>query len=208
MQTKKEKNKSWLFITGFLLLFLGISAITYYVASNKNLDNQEQNALKDFYIKEQEIIEDDKKDEEPKNEEVKEHKKIEYIAVLKIPKINLERGLVDPSSYLNNIDYNVQILKNSAMPDQKYGNVMLAAHSGNARVSYFRNLDKLSINDEVSIDYKGHTYTYKVVNIYDIDKTGKAQIFRNKNTNTLTLVTCRHNTEKQIIIICELSNTN
>lgn len=139
---------------------------------------------------------------------MKEHKKIEYIAVLKIPKINLERGLVDPSSYLNNIDYNVQILKNSAMPDQKYGNVMLAAHSGNARVSYFRNLDKLSINDEVSIDYKGHTYTYKVVNIYDIDKTGKAQIFRNKNTNTLTLVTCRHNTEKQIIIICELSNTN
>ena len=130
MQTKKEKNKSWLAITGFLLLFLGISAITYYVASNKNLDNQEQNALKDFYIKEQEIIEDDKKDEEPKNEEVKEHKKIEYIAVLKIPKINLERGLVDPSSYLNNIDYNVQILKNSAMPDQKYGNVMLAAHSG------------------------------------------------------------------------------
>ena len=208
MQTKKKKNKSWLAITGFLLLFLGISAITYYVASNKNLDNQEQNALKDFYIKEQEIIEDDKKDEEPKNEEVKEHKKIEYIAVLKIPKINLERGLVDPSSYLNNIDYNVQILKNSAMPDQKYGNVMLAAHSGNARVSYFKNLDKLSINDEVSIDYKGHTYTYKVVNIYDIDKTGKAQIFRNKNTNTLTLVTCRHNTEKQIIIICELSNTN
>ena len=65
MQTKKEKNKSWLAITGFLLLFLGISAITYYVASNKNLDNQEQNALKDFYIKEQEIIEDDKKDEEP-----------------------------------------------------------------------------------------------------------------------------------------------
>ena len=140
MQAKKEKNKSWLFITGFLLLFLGIGAITYYVVLNKRLDNQEQNALKDFYIKEQEIIEDDKKDEEPKNEEVKEHKKIEYIAVLKIPKINLERGLVDPNSYLNNIDYNVQILKNSAMPDQKYGNVMLAAHSGNARVSYFRNL--------------------------------------------------------------------
>ena len=208
MQTKKERNrKSWLGITGFLLLFLGISVITYYVAMNKKLDNQEKDALKDFYIQEQEIINDDKKDEEPKNEEVKEQKKIEYIAVLKIPKINLERGLVDPSSYLNNVDYNVQILKNSAMPDQKYGNVMLAAHSGNARVSYFRNLDKLSINDEVSIDYKGHTYTYKVVNIYDIDKTGKAQIIRNKNTNTLTLVTCRHNTNRQIVVICELTNT-
>ena len=204
MQTKKEKNKSWLAITGFLLLFLGISAITYYVASNKNLDNQEQNALKDFYIKEQEIIEDDKKDEEPKNEEVKEHKKIEYIAVLKIPKINLERGLVDPNSYLNNVDYNIQILKNSAMPDQRFGNVMLAAHSGNARISYFRNLDKLDINDNVSISYKGKIYSYKVVNIYDIEKNGKAQIIRNKNVSTLTLVTCRHNTNKQMIVICEL----
>ena len=204
MQTKKEKNKSWLAITGFLLLFLGISAITYYVASNKNLDNLEQNALKDFYIKEQEIIEDDKKDEEPKNEEVKEHKKIEYIAVLKIPKINLERGLVDPNSYLNNVDYNIQILKNSAMPDQRFGNVMLAAHSGNARISYFRNLDKLDINDNVSISYKGKIYSYKVVNIYDIEKTGKAQIIRNKNVSTLTLVTCRHNTNKQMIVICEL----
>lgn len=208
MQRKKEKNKSWLLITGFLLLLLGIGAITYYVVLNKSLDNQEQDALKDFYIQEQEIIEDNKKDEEPKNEEVKEQKKIEYIAVLKIPKINLERGLVNPNSYLNNIEYNVQILKNSAMPDQEKGNVMLAAHSGNARVSYFRYLYKLSIDDEVIIDYKGHTYTYKVVSIYDVDKTGKAQIYRNKNTNTLTLVTCRHNTNKQIIVICELANTN
>lgn len=208
MQTKKERNKkSWLVITGFLLLFSGISAITYYVAINQKINNQEKDALKDFYV-EQETIEEKDTTEEPKNEEVKEHKKIEYIAVLKIPKINLERGLVDPNSYLNNIDYNVQILKNSAMPDYKNGNVMLAAHSGNARVSYFRNLDKLSVDDVVTIDYKGKTYTYKVVNIYDIEKTGKAQIIRNKNTNTLTLVTCRHNTNRQIIVICELTNTN
>ena len=143
--------------------------------------------------------------EEPiKKEEVKEQRKIEYIAVLKIPKINLERGLVVPNSYLNNVDYNIQILKNSARPDQRFGNVMLAAHSGNARISYFRNLDKLDINDNVSISYKGKIYSYKVVNIYDIEKNGKAQIIRNKNVSTLTLVTCRHNTNKQMIVICEL----
>ena len=208
MQTKKEKNKSWLAITGFLLLFLGISAITYYVASNKNLDNQEQNALKDFYIKEQEIIEDDKKDEKPKNEEVKEHKKIEYIAVLKIPKINLERGLVDPNSTLNNVNYNIQIVNNSSMPDEVNGNMILASHSGNARISYFRHLNKLKIDDDVIIDYKNKTYNYKVVNTYEVDKTGKAPIIRNNNISTLTLVTCIHNTNKQLIVICELMNTN
>lgn len=205
MAIKKEKNKSWLIVIGFLILFLGISVITYYIASNKHLDNLEDDALKEFYVQEQEIIDTEDTAIEPEKEEVKEHKKIEYIAVLKIPKINLERGLVDSSSYLNNINYNVQILNNSAMPDQRYGNVMLAAHSGNARISYFRNLDKLDIDDEVIIIYKGKTYTYKVVNTYDIEKTGKAQIIRNKNVSTLTLVTCRHNTNRQIIVICELS---
>lgn len=204
MAVKKEKNKSWLVITGFFILLLGISTITYYFISNKQLDNLEDDALKTFYIEEGKINNEVEQPKEPKKEEVKEHKKIEYIAVLKIPKINLERGLVDPNSYLNNVDYNIQILKNSAMPDQRFGNVMLAAHSGNARISYFRNLDKLDINDNVSISYKGKIYSYKVVNIYDIEKNGKAQIIRNKNVSTLTLVTCRHNTNKQMIVICEL----
>lgn len=204
MAVKKEKNKSWLVITGFFILLLGISTITYYFISNKQLDNLEDDALKTFYIEEEKINNEVEQPKKSKKEEVKEHKKIEYIAVLKIPKINLERGLVDPNSYLNNVDYNIQILKNSAMPDQRFGNVMLAAHSGNARISYFRNLDKLDINDNVSISYKGKIYSYKVVNIYDIEKNGKAQIIRNKNVSTLTLVTCRHNTNKQMIVICEL----
>ena len=42
------------------------------------------------------------------------------------------------------------------------------------------------------------------IRIYDIEKTGKAEIIKNKNTTTLTLITCRHNTNKQIVIICEL----
>lgn len=204
MAVKKEKNKSWLVITGFFILLLGISTIIYYFISNKQLDNLEDDALKTFYIEEEKINNEVEQLKEPEKEEVKEHKKIEYIAVLKIPKINLERGLVVPNSYLNNVDYNIQILKNSAMPDQRFGNVILAAHSGNARISYFRNLDKLDINDNVSISYKGKIYSYKVVNIYDIEKNGKAQIIRNKNVSTLTLVTCRHNTNKQMIVICEL----
>ena len=203
MQRKKEKNKSWLLITGFLLLLLGIGAITYYVVLNKSLDNQEQDALKDFYIQEQEIIEDNKKDEEPKNEEVKEQKKIEYIAVLKIPKINLERGLVDPNSYLNNVKYDLQWIDGTSMPDEENGNVIIAGHSGSARISYFRKLDKLVIGDDIFLVYNNTEYKYKVVDIYDIEKTGTAEIIRNKNKSTLTLITCRHNTNKQIVVICE-----
>lgn len=203
MESKKEKNKSWFIITGSLLFLIGASLIAYNYLSNKTIDNKEQEALEDFY-KEEIIIEPTI--DTPKKEEVKEQIKIEYIAVLKIPKINLERGLVDPNSYLNNVNYNLEFIKGTSMPDEKNGNVIIAGHSGSARTSYFKKLDQLSIGDSTSLIYKGITYTYKVVDIYDIEKTGKAEIVRNKDINTLTLITCRHGTNKQIVIICELES--
>ena len=148
--------------------------------------------------------EDENKETEVNDDEgQKEIKKINYIAVLKINKINLVRGLVDESSYLNNVKYNVQIIKGSNMPDVVGGNLILAAHSGNARVSYFRNLYKLEIGDEATIDYNDKTYRYKVVNIYDVNKNGKVEIKRDLSKTTLTLITCRHNTERQIVTILE-----
>jgi len=197
-----KRNKSWLIIIGSFLILSGIGLIGYDYYSNKVIDNQEDLAIEEFY-QEEEIEESvDEIKEEPKEE--KKEEKINYIAVLKIPKIKLVRGLVDRNSYQNNIKYNVQILKDSSMPDEDKGNVILAAHSGNARISYFKNLDKLIIGDDISIEYNSVIYNYKVVDIYLIDKTGTAEIIRDKNKSTLTLITCKHNTNKQIIVIAEL----
>ena len=69
--------------------------------------------------------------------------------------------------------------------------------------SYFRKLDKLVIGDDIFLVYKNTEYKYKVVDIYDIEKTGKAEIIKNKNTTTITLITCRHGTNKQIVVIAE-----
>ena len=130
--------------------------------------------------------------------------KYDYVAVLKIPKINLEKGLVAKDSKYNSINYGVEILKESDSPNVINGNVILAAHSGTANISYFRNLDKINVGDEATIIYNGKTYNYKFVKIYDVEKTGKAVIKRDSNTSTLTLVTCRHNTNKQIVLIANL----
>ena len=92
------------------------------------------------------------------------------------------------------------------MPNISKGNFILAGHSGSGRVAYFRNLNKLTIGDISYIYYGGIKYTYKVNNIYDIEKTGTATITRDLNKTTLTMITCRHNTNKQIVIISELIN--
>ena len=105
---------------------------------------------------------------------------------------------------ITNVNRNILVVKESDMPDKDKGNVILAGHSGNGRTAYFKNLHKLERDDEVSIFYNGSEYKYKVVNQYDIEKTGTANIVRNAEKSTLTLITCRHNTNKQIIYICEL----
>ena len=43
-----------------------------------------------------------------------------------------------------------------------------------------------------------------MVNSYEIEKNGYAHILRNAEKTTLTLITCKHNTNKQLIVICEL----
>ena len=217
MEVKKIKRnkkyvkakKSWFTIIGSLILVLGITLITIDFINPYLKEKEEENALKDFYI--QEEIKEDKKDKttsEEVKEETKSNKtKLEYIAVLKIPKVNLEKGLVTKDSKYNSVNYGIEILKESDSPDVINGNVILVSHSGTANISYFRNLDKINVGDEASIIYNGKTYNYKFVKIYDIDKNGKAKISRDKNTSTLTLITCRHNTEKQIVLIAELQNT-
>ena len=211
METRKIKDKrrkkSWFIIIGSLIIVLGFSLLSFDFIKPYVDENTEEKSLEQFYIKEEQII--DKNDKTTSDEVEKEKKpkvKYNYIAVLKIPKINLEKGLVEKNSKYNNINYGVQILKESDSPDVINGNVILAAHSGTANISYFRNLDKLDLGDDAIIYYQGSTYNYKVVKKYDVNKTGKINIKRDRNTSTLTLITCRHNTDKQIVIILELQN--
>ena len=158
------------------------------------------------YIVDVPVVEEEIVQEEQQVEEKKEEQKVEvnYIAVIKIPKIGLEKRLASKDSYWNNVNRNIQILTESDMPDVDKGNVILAGHSGNSGVSYFRKLNKLQIDDKVSISYNGKEYIYKMVNSYEIEKNGYAHILRNAEKTTLTLITCKHNTNKQLIVICEL----
>ena len=127
----------------------------------------------------------------------------EYIGYLEIKKINLKQGLVSKKSYYNNVKYNIQMLSTSDYPDKSLGNVILAAHSGTGYIAFFKNLYKLSLGDEAKITYKNYVYTYKIVNIYNVPKVGKVKINRDVHKNTLTLITCTHNskTEQTVYIL-------
>lgn len=217
MLKRKTKNnnqrKSQLFIVGSFLIIVGVGILGGKIVNNYLDKKQEQDLINDFYEQQEEYVVDvPVMEEELVKEEVAEQEKkketttpnINYIAVIKIPKIGLEKGLASKGSYWNNVNRNIEILSESDMPDVDKGNVILASHSGNSSISYFRKLNKLQNDDIVSIVYNGKEYKYKVVNSYEIEKNGYAHIVRNAEKSTLTLITCKHNTDKQIVVICEL----
>ncbi|MDO4962793.1 MAG: sortase [bacterium] len=207
---RKINKKSQLLLVGSLFILLSISIIGIKHFNLYTTQKDEDNKIKNFYQGQEQIKEiisnNPEEIAEEKIDELKQDNspKYDYVAVIKIPKINLEKGLAEKGSYYNNVNRNIQIIKESDSPDVEKGNVILASHSGSSSVSYFKNLYKLQNGDLISIFYNGIEYKYKVVNTYDIEKNGTANIIRNKEKNTLTLITCRHNTNKQIVVISEL----
>ena len=130
-------------------------------------------------------------------------KKDTYIGILEIPKIRLKRGFYDFNSIHNNINENITILKPVMYPNDKNSIFILAAHSGNSYISYFKDLYKLDINDDVYIYYKNKLYKYKIANYYEENKNGKITIKDNSKKSKLILTTCK-NKNKQLIYIGHL----
>lgn len=205
MEKIKKDKKSRLVLIGFLLLSFGVIIISLKYIFNIKDNYIKKKSIEIFYKEQLEIknqIENKTNSKSLNNK--KDTFNIKYIAILKIPKIKLEQGLVHPNSQYNNVNKNIQILKESDFPNTTNSNLILAAHSGSSNQSFFKNLNKLNIDDEVFILYNGKEYKYKVINYYEIEKNGKAHIIRNAEKTTLTLITCIRNTNKQIIYICEL----
>ena len=115
--------------------------------------------------------------------------KASYLMVLEIPKINLKQGIYSKDDERNTIDKNVSILKESIKINNQNSILMLAAHSGNSIYSYFNDLNKLELNDEIFIYYEKQKYIYKIKNIYEMSKSNSMKlpmIIGNK----IILITC------------------
>lgn len=221
MQNQKQTNKrilkkSQILLLGSLLVFVGFCTMTFgYFAKMKsdvfadmeimmtgNLmvsDNEEESTTE---VPITNNLPEDKNEVVPSTPTIDYSK---YLGVLEIPKIGLKRGFYNIDSRYNDIQYNVTLAKGSNMPDVDKGNLILMAHSGDAAISYFAYLHILKIGDSAYVTYNGNKYTYKLVNVYDVPKTGKVKIVRSYNETTLTLITCtKNNDQAQTVYILEL----
>ena len=191
------KEKNYLFYRKIITIVLFINTLLLIIIKLSNLikvnnENYEVNSYLNNYNEDVGYINNNKNKEE-------------YLGILEIKKIKLRKGFYKLNSNLNNVDKNITIVSSSDMPNVNKGNLILASHSGNSSVSYFRYLDKLDMEDIASIYYLGKKYDYKLINYYGVDKNGSVQIIKNNDINTLTLITCKKNTDKQTVFIFELN---
>ena len=191
-----------------IILLLGIilTIIGFILLYKKYLEEKSDKYFENIKI-EIESIKENTNENTLNTKDDDKYSEDDYIGIIEIPKINLKKGFLKIDSKYNSIKYNVQVIKGSTFPDTKNNNLILAAHSGNCHICYFDKLYKLNIGDITYIYYKDIKYTYELVFTYEIEKTGKAYIYRDINKNTLTLITCTNNSKtKQTIYILELIN--
>lgn len=208
---KKIKKEETMLIVGSLLLIISFILFNYekILSINSEIYNNIQaNIYKEKNKNNSLTVNVDVDYITDTNEEIKKpinNPDINYLAFLEIPKINLNQGLLPINSLYNNVNYHVEILKISDLPDKINGNFILAAHSGTSSIAYFRNLYKLKLDDLASIIYNNKKYTYKIVNIYNQTKKGSLNIYRDTNKTTLTLITCtKDDKTNQTVYILEL----
>ena len=194
---KVRKNKKYLLLIliGIFLIVISISFHLFDYINEVNYENINQEKIEEFFEienKSEDTITNETKLEDNKQNDI-------FMAVLEIPKINLKRGIYDKSNINNNVDKNIFILNESILPSEEVNShILLASHSGNSYISYFRNLYKLNINDKVYFYYQGIKYIYEISDKYEIEKTGTIKLSFD-NHDDITLITCINNTNKQLI---------
>lgn len=130
---------------------------------------------------------------------------LEYNAILEIPKIKLKKGIYEKENRENNVNKNIELINPNKINNPQTETIIIAGHSGSSKISFFHNLDILTLNDYIYLYYNGNKYEYKVIQKYEEEKVGKLSVDSEKEL--LYLTTCSEkNKNKQLVIKTKLFN--
>ncbi len=177
--------------TIILIVFITLINSLYIIMRNSIPTNNilpKETMEQEYYQKDQE------------NLNFKEEKPLENPTnILEIPKINLKEAVPDINSTQNNVNKNIYVVKETIFPGTgKTSHIILAAHSGYNKISFFKRLPELKKDDIINFYYKNKQYTYKIVQAKEIEKNG-TMIWESTFKDDITLITCLKGTNKQIV---------
>lgn len=182
---------------GILFILIGITVIGV-VGYRKYTTYKGQQQLKDKF---QQILKQKEPDKSAENNSKKEDNSIVSnitpIALMKIPKINVEVAVAEGTED-DVLRYALGHFKNTVMPGEK-GNFAVAGHRNFTYAEYFKDLDKLNKGDEIIVQTKEAQFTY-IVNDSFIVNPDKVEILNSTKEKTITLVTCTIGAKQRLVI--------
>lgn len=178
MGKRKRKKYNIFVIIGFLvfivfLIYFLFSVINEIIFINKSRKNME------VYLS---------------NKDIEFDEKYDYIGVLEIPSINLKRGFLDIGNFYNDVKWNIELIRDDM------NSLVLASHNGGLYNAYFRNLDKMKLNDEIIIYDDYYVYNYTFFDSYDVMKTGYVDLFSASSNKNIFLITCKGNDMQTVYV--------
>lgn len=109
-----------------------------------------------------------KPEQQRKNENITRKTYIDGMLVISIPKIKVRAGVMNGTTK-KALKKGPGLYENSPLPENKDVNVCIAAHR-NAYGQWFRNVDKLSKGDEISLVWGKVKYIYLVEKVFIVEE--------------------------------------
>lgn len=195
------KKKRW--IAGALIITgIAIMAVPFYwhFAGEKNTNEM----LKEF---EQMLEETDNEKEEEFETAIdktnaKPIKEGEIIGIIEIESIGIKYPIIAGMSN-DALNSGIGYLMETAQIGS-VGNCVLAGHNGSRYGGFFANLNKVAIDEIVTVtDSNGFIYQYQVTEFYIVESNDSS--IKNQGENTeLTLFTCAYKGTKRLVYKCFL----
>ena len=182
---KKESK-----VLGLLLLLIGLILIHYNIINNFWYEKIENNKITNYFKNDYDAVPMTKKKKIIELSNKGFYKS--YIGIIEIPKISLKKGFYRINSKYNNVANGIEVLKDSTFPERKNSTLILASHSGNSKVSHFKDLIYLTKNNLVYIYYKNKKYIYKIEECDKTNKNGHIKIKQYEKGRRLILTTCKN----------------
>ena len=105
VRRKENKKFNLIKLIGLLLFACGMFMIVYNYSTNVKLDENNDTKIEEFFDDDNTSQVEEPKEDKQENTTTSKVTNYNYIAILEIPSINLKRGLVDPNSKYNNVNY-------------------------------------------------------------------------------------------------------
>lgn len=145
------------------------------------------------------LVEEEQLEEESAEKTRERLKNQEVIGIIEIEKIKLIYAVVEGTSD-DNLGVAIGHMLNTAGLGQT-GNCALAGHRGGTSGPYFKNIDKLSVGDEIKLtNTNGNEYLYHVTESFIVEPTDVWVAENNATEALLTLITCTDNGSKRLIV--------